>query len=94
MTEPTPLVSEAFATGDEVAPIIARLEEALGDTSRTQALIALICMMLLVQHPNISAEEMYEGVRDVSRFTCLWLSGMKGSDTTIDLAVLDKTKMN
>jgi hypothetical protein len=82
MTEAhTPLVAEAFATGSEIGPIVAKLEEALADVSRTHALIALISVVLLLQHPDISAEEMYEGVKNVSRYTCLWLAGGENSET-------------
>lgn len=87
-----PLVSEAYASGDEIAPIVTRVEEALADVSRTHALIALTSIILLLQHPDISSEQMYEGVRDVSRFVCMWLTGLDAESE--DGEPIDKLKMN
>lgn len=84
-----PLVAEAFATGEQIGPVVAKIEEALADVSRTHALIALISVVLLLQHPDISAEQMYEGVKDISRFTCMWLSDGHPSDEPSD-----KSRMN
>lgn len=88
---PTPtLVNEAFATGEQIMPVVAKLEEALADTSRTEALIALLSVVLLIQHPDITADQMYEGVKQVSRFTCMWLAGTEGSQEE----AVDFSKMN
>ena len=69
-------VSEAFASGEEITPIVERLEGALINVPRTHALIALTSIILLLQYPNITTEQVYEGVKDVSRFVCLWLTGI------------------
>jgi hypothetical protein len=84
-----PIVAEAYATGEEIGPVVAKIEQALGDVSRTHALIALLSVVLLIQHPDISAEQMYEGVREISRFTCMWLAGPDSTEETTD-----KSKMN
>lgn len=91
MPEPTSLVQEAFATGAEISPIVERVEAALGDVPRAHALIALCSIILLIQHPNLTEEQLYEGVRDVSRFICMWLAG---SDDATHGEPADKSKMN
>lgn len=83
-------VSEAYASGSEIAPIVERVEAALQDVPRTHALIALTSIILLLQHPDITQDQIYEGVRDVSRFVCMWLAGSDG----VDDQPLDKSKMN
>lgn len=90
MPEQPTLVSEAFASGIEIAPIVDRLEAALEGVPRTHALIALTSIILLLQHPNISQEAIYNGVRDVSRYVCLWLAGEDGSSDE----PMDKSKLN
>ena len=93
--QPAPLVSEAFVVGEDVAPLIERLEQIIGDAPRSHALIALCSLMLILQHPGISVEEMYEGVKDISRFTCMWLTGLSPNEQQIELeGDLPKEKMN
>jgi hypothetical protein len=93
--KPAPLVSEAFVTGEDIVPIIERIESVLGDVPRTHALIALLSEVLLLQCPTISPEQVHDGVRDISRFTCLWLTGMDGDEQQLDLeGDLPKEKMN
>lgn len=91
MTESTITpVAEAFASGSDIAPIVAKIEAVIGDVPRTHALIALTSIMLLMQYPELTNDQLYEGVKDISRFTCLWLAGAEGSDNE----PIDKSKMN
>ena len=83
------LVSEAFATGSDIAPIVERIEDALGDVPRTHALIALTSIILLLQHPDLNENQIYEGVKDVSRFVCLWLAGIDAADEPVKLSDLN-----
>lgn len=71
-----PLVSEAYATGEQISPIVERIEAALVDVPRVHALIALCSIILLLQHPDLDERQLYEGVKDISRFTCTWLAGI------------------
>lgn len=91
MTEPVP-ISEAFATGEEIGPIVANIEAAIDGVPRTHALIALTSLLLLLQHPTITQEQVYEGVKDISRFVCLYLSGVDEGSAIADPT--DKSQMN
>lgn len=89
------LVQESFAAASDIQPIVARLEEALADSPKTHALISLTTLMILIQNPDLNADQIYEGVREVSRFTCLWLAGLTGDDTaTGEVEVIDPKKLN
>lgn len=90
-----PIVAEAVVSGEDIHPIILRLEDALDGTPKVHALIALTSAIILFQRPDITPDELYEGVREVSRFTSLWLTGV-GSAAATEIAgeLPDKSKMN
>ena len=90
MTHVTP-IAEGFATGDEINPIIQRVEDLLIDVPRVHVLIALTTIILVLQHPTITPNQIYDGVKDVSRFICTWLAGI---DAEVNLEPLDKSKLN
>ena len=85
------LVSEAFASGYEIGPIVEKIEVVLKDVPRVHALIALTSIILLIQQPDLSEDQIYEGVKDVSRYVCLWLAGADSADTE---SPIDPLKMN
>lgn len=86
-------ISEAFATGDQIAPIVDSIEAALEGVPRTHALIALTSIILLLQHPDISTDQIYLGVRDISRFVCMWLAGTE-DEANGPTEPMDPSKMN
>ena len=88
MSEPTEIL-EAYATGEEISPVIAKLEETLIGVPRVHALIALTTLLLLLQHPHLTPDQVYEGVNDVSRYVCTWVTIMDGPHEPID-----KSKLN
>jgi hypothetical protein len=82
------MVSEATATGADIAPIVDKIEVALKGEGHTNVLIALCSVMLLLQNPALDQHQLFEGVKDVSRYICLWLStttpeGVPGDSTTL-----------
>ena len=68
-------IAEAFATGMEIAPVVDKIELSLADVPPTHALIALCSVMLLIQAPKLSSDQLFEGVKDISRYICFWLDG-------------------
>lgn len=92
MTEPN-IIYESFATGEEIKPIVAKLETLLGDVSRPHALIALTSVILMIQYPDITPEQIYEGVKDVSRFICMWSAGT-ASEQGLPLEPLATNQIN
>lgn len=73
-------ISEAFASGEDIQPIVERLEAALDNTPREHALIALTSLVLILQYPDITNDQLYDGVKDVSKYVCFWLSGAEAGD--------------
>ena len=68
----TVLVHETVIDGQEIAPLIARIEECLVNApSRDHVIIALISMALIVTYPEISPEQLQAAVREVSNHICL-----------------------
>ena len=70
-----PFIVESQATGAEIEVIIAeRLLPAIHDLERRKVLIALLTLMLTIMKPDISAEEVVDGVKSVSQYICMFLS--------------------
>jgi hypothetical protein len=88
MTETVPIL-EGYATGSEIGPIIERVESVLHDVPRVHAMIALTSIVLLLQHPDITTDQIYEGVRDVSRFICLWPAGVEAETASTDKLLMN-----
>ena len=86
-----PLVQDAFATGEEISPIVEKIQDALSEVPRTHALIALTSLILLLQSPELDEQQLYNGVKDTSHFICTWLAG---TDVSSSDEPIDKMKMN
>ena len=71
------LITTVNATGEEISRIVGSLEKVINDLGvpRPQAFIATLSMSLILMNPEISTEDLYKGVQDVSRFICLLLDG-------------------
>lgn len=68
-------IVESTATGQEIADIVAGVQEALLGVPRGHAIIACLSMALILQNPDISPEQLQSGIKDVSRYVCLLLEG-------------------
>lgn len=82
---PTPIVEETTATGEEINAIIARLEPALWNQRRSHVIIAMLSLALSLQNPELTAEELQEGVRGVSQWIALFLTGKDTEDSKVTL---------
>ena len=70
----TVLVHETVINGEEIAPIVAQIEEAIANApSRDHVIIALLSMALIVTYPEITPEQLQMSVREVSNYICLIL---------------------
>ena len=68
----TALIHETIIDGQEIAPLIASIEEVLTEApSRDHVIVALISMALIVTYPEITPEALQTAVRDVSNYICL-----------------------
>ena len=87
-----PFIAESSASGEEVETIIReRLIPAVADLTQSQILISLLSFQLCLMKPDLTAEELKSGVREVSQFMCLFLSSTVMADS---IDATDKTKVN
>lgn len=78
------LVGEA--TGEEIDAVISKIEPHLDGVPRVHVLIACISLALLVQYPDLTPDELQQGVRGVSQYICMFLDGLEmGGITVTDL---------
>jgi hypothetical protein len=75
-------------TGDDVAAVTMKIEEAIIGTPRGHAIVALLSMILILMKPDITMEEMGTQVENISRYICLSL------DDTELRVVDDPSKLN
>lgn len=71
------IVTEAHATGSDLYEVISRVEAAVQEYSQPIIIMALIAIVLSMQKPDISEDEIQKGVSEVSRYVCMFL----GADT-------------
>ncbi len=68
------------ASGQEVADIVRKIVSTLEGENKGHAIMALISLLLILQKPSLGAEDIQEGIKDVSQFVCMWLDS-KGQGT-------------
>jgi hypothetical protein len=68
------LVQETTVGDEEMQPLVAVIQQTIADMPRIPAMVALTYVLLLLQNPTLTPEQLAAGVEDVSRFVCLWLS--------------------
>jgi hypothetical protein len=68
-------IIEVRANGEDIYDLIQLIEPVLVGHTKAEAVIAMLSMVLSLQHPNITPEERADGVKEISRFICLWLDG-------------------
>lgn len=71
----TTQIVETTASGDEIKAIVELLEPALIGTQRTHGIMACISMSLILMEPDLTPDQLQEGVRKVSEYICLFLEG-------------------
>lgn len=74
MSKPA-IISEAAATGEEIALIISQVEPVLLQFPADQCVIALLCMAATMMNPYASADDLQEAVYATSQYMCLALDG-------------------
>lgn len=74
-TQPTN-VGVITATGEEIGNVINTIEEALIGTKKGHASIALLAMFVQLQYPDISQENAFRAVQEISEYICVYLDGI------------------
>lgn len=68
-------ITESEATGADVASIIDAIESVIGETKPAHAIIAMLMLSVLIQHPEISEKHLQNVVLETSKYICMLLSG-------------------
>jgi hypothetical protein len=76
-----PIIVEAKIPGNEVERIISQLIfPAVENEERSSVIISLLTLALTLMKPDITAEEIQEGVKGTSEWMVLFLSGSYEDD--------------
>ena len=80
-------MQDTYATGDDLVRIITKIEEALEGETRSDALTAMIAMVLLTQNPALEQDVLSSAVWETSKFICTLLAGTEATEAGIKRAV-------
>ena len=69
----TATIHTATISGDEIAPLIARIENVLEDYSPDQIKVALLAMVIVLSEPDIETEKLRSVMSGLSYYLCLLL---------------------
>lgn len=71
-----PNIHTTWATGDEIRNVADRIQTALDGVTPEHALITMLSLIIIIQRPNISPENLQTAVNEASTFICLLLDGL------------------
>lgn len=77
MTYQPTYVEEATVSGAEIQQVVAALEPILKDVEIEKSIIACLSISILLQHPNITPDELQEGISRVSQNICAFLNELE-----------------
>lgn len=66
-------------TGEELAPLIMKLEQAAEGEDRDRVVVALLAMSLVVVYPEITPEQLQKAVGDLSGYLCMLIDPTEGA---------------
>lgn len=74
------IITETKATSETINELVNRIEEAMDGVPTGAVVISLLSLVLLLQKPDITPEQLQGCIKDVSRYVCLQLEGMDPED--------------
>lgn len=70
------MIEEVSATGEEVHAVIAALEPILLNVKPSLAVIACIEIAIVAQNPELTVDQLHEGVKGCSQWIAMYLTGL------------------
>lgn len=67
----TQQIVETTATGEEINVLVTAIEDTIMGAPRGHGIIALLSLTLMLMNPDITPDELQQGVRDTSQFICM-----------------------
>lgn len=74
------IITETKASSETINTLVNRIEEALDGAPAGAVIISLISLVMLLQKPDITPEQLQMAIKDTSRYICLLLEGMDPQD--------------
>lgn len=65
----------AKATGSEIQAIVLAIEKATRNKNQDHVYMGCLTLALLLQNPNLTMDEMLDGVKAISEYVAMYLSG-------------------
>ena len=78
---PNHLIFRAEATGADIQKVLEAVQPVIADFPRTHVMMACLALALMVQDPELSIEELHDGVVGMSQWACLYLHRLEESKT-------------
>lgn len=72
------LVSNHVIHGEDIAPVIADIEDAIVGYDRNHIILALMCMIFIISDPTLDQDQLAEYVKTLSRQVVLMLGVSDG----------------
>lgn len=67
---------EASCSTEEIQEIANSVEDVVGRFPPAHIVIAFLAIILAIQHPQITPEQLQEGIKGLSQWTCLFLESL------------------
>ena len=71
----TPTTYKVSFTGDELSPLVDKIEDALEGAPFDMAIVALLSIYIVASKPSIEPEELERVLGDISTYACMLLGG-------------------
>ena len=81
--------STATASGEEILPIVDKIQRAINGESFSNATMALLFTVFTIAYPDIKDEDLAKGIKQSSEHICMLLDSFENQ-----FEGLDKTKVN
>lgn len=82
--------SVASATGEEILPIVSKIQQAIDGETFSNATMSLLYVVFTIAYPEIKDADLAKGIKDSSEHICLLLDSF---ENPID-EMTDKRKFN
>lgn len=69
------LISQTKAEGSDISILVELLTECMEGVPEGHQVISLLAAALIVQKPDLTEEQVRDGVKEISQLMCLWLDG-------------------
>lgn len=85
------MLHKTVATGEAIANLLDALEPVLDGQPKQNVVVACLSIVILLQRPDIDADELKTAVFETSKWMSLYLTSIGGIDLTSDVP---KEKLN